>query len=42
MNSFEKFKSQLEIMELEDRLEIVAIDTVEVETGCVGVCCCVE
>jgi hypothetical protein len=42
MKSLEDFKKELEVLELEDRLEIVGIDSAETETICNGLCCCVE
>ena len=42
MRSIEDFKRELEVIELEDRLEIVAIEPTEGENICNGVCCCLE
>ena len=42
MNRIEKFKKELEVIELENRLEIVQIKPVRNDATLQGVCCCDE
>lgn len=42
MENLEKFKKELELIELEDRLEIVQLNPIRHDSTLQGVCCCDE
>jgi hypothetical protein len=40
MKNLENFKKELDVIQLEERLEMVNLATTEVESGSNSVCCC--
>jgi hypothetical protein len=40
MKNLENFKKELDVIQLEERLEMVNLATTEIESSSNGVCCC--